>query len=192
MHLHRQAKYLHLITNRMFLLCFAPFFSFDTESFLWQSLQSMPLHSMEINMSPGDWMPTLFIRTDFAATTLTLIQLNFEMCGLVLFKWKRSIYAASTAQLYVNKYGPEYETWAVLSNTMISFMQQKWFTQLFFYDFQIGKIRSDHLIHNVEEWDNTLFVFMRAPTFWQIIVGGTECPVDPVCDAPFGTGTLTT
>lgn len=191
----------HSITNRMFFICFAPFFSFDTELLVWQSLQSMPYkvrsyHAIALNgkiyvaggLIANSVYSNRFCCYDTHTNTWTeRAPINFEVSGLVLFKWKQSIYAASNDAI-LRKYDLERDTWTVVSNALIYLCGRNRLAKKNLYDLQIGKIRSDQLFHNVMECNDELFAFMRGPKFGRIKIGENEFSVISICDAPFRTG----
>lgn len=47
-------------------------------------------------------------------TWTEIAQTDFDLCGLVLFKWKENVYAAS-ADSMLRKYDHEGDTWIVVS-----------------------------------------------------------------------------
>lgn len=110
---------------------FARFFSLDTESLVWQSLQSMPYKvrnydAVALNGKiyvAGGLIASCVFSNRFCCydpqtnTWTEKAETNFEMAGLVLFKWKKSIYAGSNDG-FLRKYDLEGDTWAVVSNAI--------------------------------------------------------------------------
>lgn len=103
------------------------FSSFDTEFRVWESLQSMPYkvrnyQAVVLNGKiyvVGGLIANAIYSNRFCCydpntdTWTEMTQANFEMSGLVLFKWQDSIYAASS-DVILRKYNHENNVWDVV------------------------------------------------------------------------------